>query len=215
MTIARSMTGKLVGFAKPVHQKLRRQKIEIFLDLIERHGGGGRLLDVGGGPGIDGEFLELYRRFEKVVVVNLIPEAFAAPAGVSMEILAADGCDLPMASQSFDWVFSNAVIEHVGAWPHQKRFANEIRRLATRGYFVTTPNKFFPIEPHALLPFYQFLPVTLQKKIAPYSPGYLRQYEEIHLLSARQMHMLFPEARVFAVGFPLLGNSLVACHAEG
>jgi hypothetical protein len=213
MTIAGSMSGKLLGFAKPVHRRLRGQKIAMFLSLIRKYGRTGRLLDVGGGPGIDGEFLKLYARFDEVVVVNLIPESFAAPAGVSVKTLTADGCDLPMKSRSFDWVFSNAVIEHVGAWEHQARFAREIRRVASRGYFVTTPNKFFPIEPHALLPFYQFLPVALQKKVAPYSPGYLRQYEEIHLLSARQMKALFPEAMVSSLGFPVIGNSLVAYHA--
>ncbi|HEV8076747.1 MAG TPA: class I SAM-dependent methyltransferase, partial [Candidatus Acidoferrum sp.] len=122
----------------------------------------------------------------------------------------ADGRELPLESGSFDWVFSNAVIEHVGGWEHQERFAQEIQRVAARGYFVTTPNKYFPIEPHAMLPFYQFLPVFLQKKVAPYSPGYLRAYEEINLLSAGQMKKLFPGATVLPVGFPVLGNSLVA-----
>jgi hypothetical protein len=213
MTFAESVAGKLTGFAKPVHRKLRGQKIEMFLGLIQKYGRKGRLLDVGGDPGIDGEFLELYAKFNEVVVVNLTSKTFAAPAGVSVKTLTADGRDLPMESRSFDWVFSNAVIEHVGAWEHQGRFAREIRRVASRGYFVATPNKYFPIEPHALLPFYQFLPVTLQKKVAPYSPGYLRQYEEIHLLSTKQLQTLFPEAAVSSVGFPVIGNSLVAYHA--
>lgn len=164
---------------------------------------------------MDGEFWELYSRFAEVVVVNLIPEDIEVPEGVRLEVMAADGRRLPFESGSFDWVFSNAVIEHVGGWEDQRRFAGEIRRVASRGYFVTTPNRYFPLEPHTLLPFYQFLPVRLQRRVAPYSPGYLRQYEEINLLSSAQMRNLFPEAHIISLGFPLLGNSVVAYYLDG
>jgi len=63
-----------------------------------------------------------------------------------------------------------------------------------------------------LLPFYQFFPVSWQKRMVRFSPGYLQQWEEIHLLSARQLHELFPEADVCRCGFPLWGNSLVAFY---
>jgi ubiquinone/menaquinone biosynthesis C-methylase UbiE len=210
MALAANMVGRVPQFVKPIHRKYRRQKIELFLRLVRERGRGGRLLDVGGGPGVDGEFLELYAAFDEVVVVNLELTEVKAPAGVTVTTMAADGRELPLENQSFDWVFSNAVIEHVGGWQHQERFAKEIQRVAWRGYFVTTPNKYFPIEPHAMLPFYQFFPVFVQKKVAPFSPGYLRAYEEINLLSVGQMKRLFPGATVLPVGFPVLGNSLVA-----
>jgi ubiquinone/menaquinone biosynthesis C-methylase UbiE len=212
MSIASNTGGRLLQFVKPIHRKYRNQKIELFLRFVRENGRGGRLLDVGGGPGVDGEFLELYREFDEVVVVNLDPVEFKVPAGARVRKIVADARELPLENRSFDWVFSNAVIEHVGAWEHQERFANEIQRVAARGYFVTTPNKYFPIEPHMMLPFYQFLPVFVQKKLAPYSPGYLREYWKIELLSAGQMRKLFPGARVRAVGFPIIGNSLVASH---
>lgn len=211
-TFSAQIAGKVLGFAKPLHKRFRNQKIELFLSLIRADGGGGRLLDIGGGSGIDGEFLNLYKHFDEVAVVNLTPQPVTAPTGVLLTTLVADGRNLPFDARSFDWVFSNAVIEHVGAWPQQQRFASEIRRVASRGYFVTTPNKFFPIEPHTMLPLYQFLPVPIQKKVAPFSPGYLREYEEINLISRTQMKDLFPEARVLPIGFPVLGNSLIAYH---
>jgi ubiquinone/menaquinone biosynthesis C-methylase UbiE len=211
-TLSAHIAGKVLGFAKPLHKRFRNQKIELFLSLVRATGGGGRLLDIGGGSGIDGEFLNLYKHFDEVTVVNLMPQPIIAPTGVTLKTLVADGRNLPFGPRSFDWVFSNAVIEHVGPWAQQQRFANEIRRVASRGYFVTTPNKFFPIEPHTMLPFYQFLPLALQKKVAPFSPGYLREYEEIHLLSRAQMKALFPEARILPIGFPVLGNSLIAYH---
>jgi hypothetical protein len=199
---------------KPIHRKFRAQKMELFLRIAGDSASQFRLLDVGGGPGVDGEFLDLYSRFAEVVVVNLDPEAFEAGPAVHFQSMFADGRFLPFGSASFEWVFSNAVIEHVGGWEDQLRFAQEIRRVASRGYFVTTPNRYFPLESHTLLPFYQFLPVSLQRRVAPYSPGYLRQYEEINLLSSAQMRKLFPEAKVVPIGFPMFGNSLVAHYRK-
>jgi hypothetical protein len=197
---------------RPIHKRLRKGKLDLFLGLIADEGKN-TLLDVGGNSGIDSEWLPLYQEFREVVAVNLnpAPDPYSLP---HVRRMVGDGCCLPFADGSFEWVFSNAVIEHVGGWREQERFAKEIQRVAARGYFVTTPNKYFPIEPHAMLPFYQFLPVSVQKKVAPYSPGYLRAYEEINLLSAGQLKQLFPGAQVRAVGFPIIGNSLVAYHRK-
>jgi ubiquinone/menaquinone biosynthesis C-methylase UbiE len=202
-------------YVKPIHRKLRRQKSDLFLRMVGNGSTPVRLLDVGGGLGIDGEFLRLYGRFKEVVVVNLDAECMEMEPSVRIKRMVADGRDLPFETNSFDWVFSNAVIEHVGEWKDQLLFAKEVRRVASRGYFVATPNKFFPVEPHTLLPFYQFLPVPLQRKVAPYSPGYLRKYELIRLLSAGEMQELFPDATVRAMGFPVLGNNLAAYYQRG
>jgi ubiquinone/menaquinone biosynthesis C-methylase UbiE len=214
-TLSAHIAAQVLRFTKPLHKHFRNQKIKLFLSLIRASGTGGRLLDIGGSTGVDGEFLNLYKHFDEVTVLNLAPQRVIAPAGFVLKTVVADGRKLPFNTHSFDWVFSNAVIEHVGASPHQKRFASEIRRVAARGYFVTTPNKFFPIEPHTMLPLYQFLPLSLQKKVAPHSPGYLREYEEIHLVSRGQMQALFPDATVLPIGFPVLGNSLVAYRLNG
>ena len=200
---------------KPIHQKFRSQKTDLFLKRVGVVGPGARLLDVGGGPGVNGEFLNLYTRFSEVVVVNLKPRTFDAPAGIKIRTVVADGRSLPFESASFDWVFSNAVIEHVGGWREQVRFSQEIRRVAASGYFVTTPNRYFPLDPHTLIPLYQFFPVALQRRLAAFSLGYLRCYEEINMLSQSQMQKLFPGADILAVGTPVIRNNLIACHRLG
>lgn len=58
-----------------------------------------------------------------------------------------DGNVFPFEDKSFDWVFSNAVIEHVGDQDKQILFINEMLRVG-KNVFFTTPNKYFPIESH-------------------------------------------------------------------
>ncbi|MDH4232720.1 MAG: class I SAM-dependent methyltransferase [Nitrospirota bacterium] len=57
------------------------------------------------------------------------------------------GGKFPFENNEFDWVFSNAVIEHVGDDEAQLFFLNEMLRVAKNVYF-TTPNKYFPVESH-------------------------------------------------------------------
>ena len=198
-----------LAVARPIHVWLRSQKIDLCRDYLSD--ADLTLLDLGGGTGVAGEFLALYSHFSSVVLANLQP-SLQEQNGYRISLVAADGCRLPFREKSFDWIFSNAVIEHVGDYERQRQFANEVRRVAAKGYFVTTPNKYFPIEPHALLPFYQFLSPGWQRRVLKLSPGYLQEYEEINLLSARQLQRLFPEAKIVATGTPLFRNSLVACY---
>lgn len=58
--------------ARPLHVALRSQKVNLFLELVEPDRCE-RLLDVGGGTGVAGEFARLYERFENVTVLNLDP----------------------------------------------------------------------------------------------------------------------------------------------
>ncbi len=68
-----------------------------------------------------------------------------------------DALELPFADGEFDVVFSNAVIEHVGGREQQRRFVEEALRVARRA-FITTPNRWFPVEVHTLLPLVHWLP---------------------------------------------------------
>lgn len=70
----------------------------------------------------------------------------------------ANGLNLPFAGRSFDFVHSSAVLEHVGSLANQQRLVSECARVARRGFFVTTPNPWFPVEFHTQLPLVHWLP---------------------------------------------------------
>ena len=193
---------------QPIHHRFRSGKVGQFLSLLSTHEPG-RLLDVGGGTGMNGEFRPLYQRFASVTVANPCPPDQDPKGLCNFRIVKADGRSLPFADKSFDWVFSNAVIEHVGNWEDQRQFAAEIRRVASRGYFITTPNLYFPIEPHALLPLYQFYPERLKPFALRVSPGYMKEVEHITLLTKKKLQVLFPEAQVQRVNF---ASALIAFY---
>jgi SAM-dependent methyltransferase len=113
---------------------------------------------------------------------------------------------LPFADDEFDLVYCSSVIEHVP--PAQRAaFAAEARRVG-RGWFVQTPARSFPIEPHALLPFAHWLPVSLRR---PYwRLGAAGAWEDISLLSRQEMEDLFGPAQPERLG-PLV-KSWVCIH---
>ena len=71
-----------------------------------------------------------------------------------------DACALPFPDGAFDVVHSNAVIEHVGGRERQEAFVREALRVGRR-VFLTTPNRWFPIEVHTRLPLVHWLPDPL------------------------------------------------------
>src|SRR5207253_2037312 len=94
----------------------------------------------------------------RIVCLNLQPLE-SQNRNVTVEIYA--GGRFPYDDRSFDVVHSNSVIEHVGNFNAQCQFAAEIRRVGAR-YWVQVPYLFFPYEPHAHLPFFQFLPPNMK-----------------------------------------------------
>jgi hypothetical protein len=158
------------------------------------------LLDVGGSPGFEGEFNEMRSRFGRVTVVNLDSHTNRNLVAPNVTVERADGCDLPYDDNSFDWVFSNAVLEHVGDSGKQHRFATEMQRVSRVGYFLSTPNRAFFIDPHTYLPYYHVLPPGAQRLAVHLSLGFMKHWEPLNLVTARHLQQIFPHAKVESIG---------------
>jgi 2-polyprenyl-3-methyl-5-hydroxy-6-metoxy-1,4-benzoquinol methylase len=168
-----------------------------------------RILDVGAGQGAA---LERFNTVNPIVAVDLVaPTASGWMGQANVEVGQADGTRLPFADREFPVVFSNSVIEHVPK-ELQQAFASEVRRVSER-YYVQTPNKWFPIEPHYQLPLVQFLPERLMKALnRHFSFGWREKgrWEPIKLLSARELQRLFPDAEIHRERVLGLTKSLMA-----
>lgn len=200
----RGLRGR-VGSA--LSERSRRGRLRTFLESIHPQPGD-RILDIGCGAG---SFLTALGPDVQVTGLDLSPGPVPALQGAGRNYVQGDALDLPFADGEFDIAFSNSVIEHLP--PEQwGRFASEVRRIAPR-YFVQTPNRHFPIEPHALLPMVQYLPPKSRAVAWRYSIS-RSPYEEITLLTARDLRELFPDAEITRERFGPLTKSLLAIRSD-
>jgi SAM-dependent methyltransferase len=155
---------------------------------------GEAILDVGAGTGAA---LARFNSENPIVAVDLVPRDSEWLSRPNVTVTYGDGTRLDYADRAFPVAFSSSVIEHVPR-ALQPALAAEIRRVADR-YFVQTPNRWFPVEPHYQLPCFQFLPVRLQRWLnGRFTLGWQPRgcWEEITLLSARDLRRLFPDAEI-------------------
>ena len=76
-----------------------------------------------------------------------------------------DGKNTNLKDDLFEIVYSSATLEHVGSYKDQIQFVKECYRLAKKSVFITTPNRFYPIDFHTKLPFFHWLPKKLHRII--------------------------------------------------
>jgi SAM-dependent methyltransferase len=184
----------------------REQKLRLFFELMQP-GPETTVVDVGVtdapfGDGSTDNFFEARYPWPWQVtgVGDTGLERFAA-AFPAVRAVRADGRELPFADAEFDVAFSNAVVEHVeGGREGQRQFVHELTRVAGR-VFVTTPNRFFPIEVHTLLPFVHWLPPSLRSR-AVRARGFEATLDP---LGPRELASLFPySVRVLNRGMTLI-----------
>lgn len=202
--------------------RFRKKRFAFFLSLLSQLDPPIHILDIGGTE----KYWEIMALDEhrQVFITLLNLEQFQVTLPY-LKSLVGDARSIHADDKSFDIVFSNSVIEHVGTYKDQKRMANEVRRVG-KHYFVQTPNKFFPLEPHFLFPFFQFLPVAIRVKLLQSfnlgwfsktsDAGKARQIvESIRLLDHREFVTLFPSALVYEEKVFGLTKSFVAYGGWG
>jgi hypothetical protein len=121
-----------------------------------------------------------------------------------------DGCRLPFPDQSFDIVYSNAVLEHLPGRQLVRRFVDEVQRVG-RSWFITTPNFWYPVDPHYHLPFVQVLPQTAQQKLVRKLGR--TPYDYLHLFTKKELRELFPTSRVIGCRVTFYPETLIAYQA--
>jgi SAM-dependent methyltransferase len=178
-----------------------------------------RVLDIGGTP----EIWQYAPVLPKLVMLN---EPRAAPEiARGFEVVFGDALALPFRDHTFDVVFSNSVIEHVGDGRSQAAFAREAARVG-RGFWIETPHRGFPVEQHLWFPLVHWLPRSWQQRLLRYritpwewltQPSqdrrefYVDHYlNSVNLLNRRGMRRLFPGASILRERFLGWPKSLIS-----
>ncbi len=184
--------------------KFRKKRFEIFRKMLSEESNRViTILDVGG-------TIDYWRQMNPpefnrldITILNIHNEE---KSDSSYKYIKGSASELNMFKENqFDIVFSNSVIEHLSP-EEQAQMAKGMLRIGKRIY-LQTPSFYFPIEPHFLFPFFQFLPrfikILLIKNI---NLGWLKKQKNkadavkliksINLLKFRNLEKLFPQTKI-------------------
>ena len=179
-----------------------------------------RVLDLGGTLG---SWSLCPRDPRELTIVNLEcdDQTLSLESGTPVQLIRGDVFNLEecLPPQTFDVVYSNSLLEHLGGHVRRASFAQTARSLAPR-YWVQTPYRYFPIEPHYVFPCVQFFPLPLRAEIARHWPlGHMHEKDRrasleaaqaIELVGRAELSLYFPDARIVTEWFAGLPKSLIA-----
>ena len=104
------------------------------------------------------------------------------------KVIIGDAKNTMLENNSFDIVHSNATIEHVGSFEEQVLFVKEMLRISKESIFIQTPNRFYPIDFHTILPFVHWLPKKIHRKILKYLKlDFYAEEKNLNLLDIREL----------------------------
>jgi ubiquinone/menaquinone biosynthesis C-methylase UbiE len=113
------------------------------------------------------------------------------------QFLKGDAKKMRFKNNKFDIVHCSATIEHLGSSRNQLKGLKEMYRISKKYLFITTPNRFFPIEVHTKLPFLHFLPKKIFRKIIKFLGDDFFCYEKnLNLLSTKDIINLCRNAKI-------------------
>jgi SAM-dependent methyltransferase len=197
-----NVTGKL-PLASRLSYSVRRRMFRLFMDVMAP-GEDSAVLDLGVTCDEQSKesnyFEQMYPHLHRVVCAGTEPAAhLEATYPGTRFVQVRPGERLPFADKQFDIVFSNAVIEHAGGAEQQRLFLREVSRVGKR-FFITTPNRWFPVELHTGLPFLHFLPPRAYRKLLRWmGQEFYASEANLNLLDRRALLRLFPEGSAVEV----------------
>ncbi|MEZ0090346.1 class I SAM-dependent methyltransferase [Streptacidiphilus sp. EB129] len=161
-------------------------------------------------------------RAKQVHLINLEQHPADLPDWITAENADVTDPEVAAALGSYDLVFSNSTIEHVGGHSQRRRFVAAVESLAPR-HWIQTPYRYFPVEPHFVAPGFQFLPLAARARLVrhwplvhsrPGSPEEgMDAVVNIELLTRAEMRYLFPGSVLLDEKLLGLTKSLTAVRA--
>jgi len=203
-----------------VATRLRCLRFQIFLEMMQGFPEPIRILDIGGTQQYWDMMISSSGLKKHIQVTLLNPKPVIA-SHPDFDSKIGDGRAMPQfLDRQYEIAFSNSTIEHVGDFNDQKAMAREVMRVGQK-YYIQTPNRNFPIEPHFVFPFFQFFPIPIRVRLVQkFSLGWfsripdrseaLKEVTRIRLLKRSEIEILFPDAKIFQERLYGLTKSFVA-----
>jgi hypothetical protein len=181
---------------------------------------GMRVVDLGGTADM---WLRAPLRAKHVHLINLEEHPAELPDWITAEVADVTDPAVAAALGSYDVVFSNSTIEHVGGHSQRRKFVAAVETLAPL-HWVQTPYRYFPVEPHFVAPGFQFLPLTARARLVRHWPlvhsrpgtpeEAMNAVVNIELLTRTEMRYLFPGSELLSERVAGVTKSLIAVKAE-
>lgn len=187
-----------MGIAESLSAKNRKRKWDRFVDTF-RLLPETRILDVGFNEkeysSVDNYLEKNYPYKEMITALGMEDPKQFSKRYPMVNAIKYDGNVFPFSDKSFDICWSNAVIEHVGGFDKQVFFIKELVRVSD-SFYISTPNRFFPVELHTRIPLLHYLPKAVFDVILPLFGKKWATGNYMHLLSLSDIKNLLESAGV-------------------
>lgn len=201
-----------------VSKKFRKKRFEFFGEFCSKINKPVSILDLGGSDyhWRNSEFAG--KSDLQITIVNIEDQDVSDLENI--KFIKKDVTDLiEFKDKEFDIVYSNSLIEHLNSDESQYKLAEDIRRIG-KHYFVQTPNYYFPMEPHFLVPFFHYLPLNIRSKlIMNYDLGWFKKQNDkanadelassVKLLKKKELKKLFPDSDIYHEKYLFLNKSFI------
>ena len=154
------------------------------------------VIDIGSTPSMDKEqntFLENIKDNQNVTCLsNQDCRILLKKYRNIKNVIIGDARNTMLEKDSFDIAHSNATIEHVGSFENQVSFVREMIKISKESVFIQTPNRFYPIDFHTILPFIHWLPKKIHRKVLKLlKKDFYSKEENLNLLTTKELKKIF------------------------
>jgi ubiquinone/menaquinone biosynthesis C-methylase UbiE len=200
-----------------IQQHFMGKRFELFKKLMKPLKKPLKILDIGG-TFTYWQILGLTDRPDvRITLLNLVRQKIQSK---NVRAIVGDARNLGIfKNKQFDVVYSNSLIEHLPNFKEQATLAKEIGRIGKR-YYVQTPNRYFFMEPHFLVPFFYLIPDSMKpmaiRILSPkwwlktkYNDDYAEWVKSVRLLDKKELEKIFKGGSIHEEKFLFFTKSFV------
>jgi len=149
------------------------------------------ILDVGATPNLDeihNNIVGLYPYTKNITVLSDQDCSILKKKYPDIKTIKNEGNTIQLPNNAFDVIHCKATIEHVGGIKNQITFLRELLRISKEYVFLTTPNRYYPIDFHTFHPFIHWFPKKFHRKILSFLGEKFYNHEKnLNLLSKKDL----------------------------